>query len=259
MKARHVTPVFLALGSLGFGAGLLFVFAEAAESAKSAAVPVEACPARPEAAGEVFIEGGRFTMGSQTQRPEERVAHEVVVSSFYIDRTEVTNAEFATFVDATGYVTIAERGIGEAGRGILPEALLRPGGMVFAPPSEAVGDLTDVTKWWRWVEGASWRHPEGPGSTIEGREHHPVVQVSIEDAYAYAQWAGRALPTEAEWEYAARGGLDGATYTWGNVHDEADGTKAVQRGVAPFPGRRTRGHLTVRAPGRPSRCYDGDG
>lgn len=222
---------------VGFGLAALTAFAagmvatmlndKPASGLGAVAMAAPVCP-RSEAPpnAEVLIKGGSFTMGSDTERPEEENAHTVVLSDFWIDTHEVTNAKFAKFVEATGYVTIAERGIGDAGRGKLPEALLKPGGMVFAPPQEPVVDLSDVTKWWRWVEGANWRSPEGPGSSIVGREHHPVVQVSIEDAYAYAKWSGRALPTEAQWEFAARGGLEGARYAWGDTYDESDGSKA---------------------------------
>jgi len=256
MHRRYRTALVALLGVAGFGGGLLFALSgpEPVTVAR-AAVAVDACPARPEAAGEVFVEGGRFLMGSDSERPEERSAHPVSVSPFYIDRTEVTNAEFAAFVDATGYVTLAERGIGEAGRGRLPEALLVPGGMVFAPPAGGVADLDDVSQWWRWVEGASWRHPEGPGSSIAGRDHHPVVQVSVEDAYAYAKWAGRALPTEAEWEFAARGGLEGKTYSWGDTYDPADGRANTWQGAFPAQDEAVDGvHGTA-----PAGCYEANG
>lgn len=224
-------------------------------AAKPTPWPVCATPAEADS-GEVLIKAGVFTMGSDTERAEEKSAHVVGVSAFFIDRHEVTNAEFATFVDATGYVTIAERGIGEVGRGKMPETLLQPGGMVFAPPQDTVSDLTDVTKWWRWVEGANWRQPEGPGSSIEGREHHPVVQISIEDAYAYAQWAGRELPSEAQWEYAARGGLEGAKYAWGDNYDDTDGTLAnTWQGAFPNADDAVDGaHGTA-----PVGCYDPNG
>jgi formylglycine-generating enzyme len=175
--------------------------------------------------GSVWIEGGTFLMGADDQQPEEAAAHEVTVEGFWIDRHEVTNAQFARFVDATGYRTLAERGLDPEDYPGMPAALLEPGSMVFVLP-EPLTELKDASQWWRYVPGADWRHPEGPGSSVEGKGHHPVVHVAFEDAVAYAAWAGRRLPTEAEWEYAARGGLEGAAYTWGDSYDPALGWMA---------------------------------
>jgi formylglycine-generating enzyme required for sulfatase activity len=173
----------------------------------------------------VWIPGGEFTMGTDSDwaRPEEKPAHRVRVEGFWIDRTEVTNAQFAEFVGVTGYVTTAERP--PDAREILKQLppgtpapspeLLVPGSLVFTPPRQSV-PLNDVRAWWTWTPGADWRHPVGPGSGIEGKEQHPVVQVSWEDAQAYAAWCGKRLPSEAEWEFAARGGLNGRTYVWGD-------------------------------------------
>jgi formylglycine-generating enzyme required for sulfatase activity len=148
-------------------------------------------------------------------------------------RTEVTNAQFAAFVAETGYVTTAERPLDPAEHPGLPPALLQAGSMVFSPPDRPV-DLGDVRAWWRYVSGADWRRPMGPESDIEGLDDHPVVQVSFEDAEAYAAWAGGRLPTEAEWEFAARGGLDGAEYSWVESYDPAEGWKAkTWQGVFP--------------------------
>ncbi len=154
-------------------------------------------------------------MGSNRHFPEERPERQVAVRPFHIDRHEVTNAQFAAFVSATGYVTVAERPVDATKYpGAAPELLL-PGGVVFHQP-ESAATAGDFRQWWRYKPGASWRHPEGPGSDLTGRMAHPVVQVAHEDALAYARWLGRDLPTEAEWEFAARGGLDGAEYTWGD-------------------------------------------
>ena len=177
--------------------------------------------------GMVFILGGEFIMGSATgdaqARPDEMPAHRVRVSPFFIDATEVTNREFAAFVDATKYTTVAERAVdwNELSKQVPPgtpkpaDELLQPGSLVFTAPAK-VAELVDYSQWWKWIAGASWRHPEGPTSSIDSRLEHPVVQVSFEDAVAYATWAGKRLPTEAEWEFAARGGLAHATYPWGD-------------------------------------------
>ena len=175
--------------------------------------------------GMVWIHGGEFTMGTDDVRsfPNERPAHRVHVGGFWIDEHDVTNAEFAKFVEATGYVTTAERKPDweELKKELPPgtpkpdDSLLVAGSLVFTPTAGPV-PLSDLSAWWRWIPGANWSHPEGPGSTIQGRENHPVVQVSWNDAVAYAKWTGKRLPTEAEWEFAARGGLEGKRYPWGD-------------------------------------------
>jgi formylglycine-generating enzyme required for sulfatase activity len=172
-----------------------------------------------------WIPGGQFTMGTDDPRsfPNERPAHKVQVEGFWIDEHDVTNAEFARFVEATGYVTTAEKKPDweELKKELPPgtpkpdDSVLVPGSLVFQPTSQPV-PLDDLSAWWRWVPGASWRHPEGPKSDVAGRENHPVVQVSWDDAVAYAKWASKRLPTEAEWELAARGGLEGKRYPWGD-------------------------------------------
>lgn len=163
----------------------------------------------------VFVPGGTFTMGSNDHYPEERPAHPVTVDGFWMDRHPVTNAQYAGFVDATGHVTTAEVPPDPADYpGALPE-MLYAGSLVFVQPPGPV-DLRDVGHWWAFVKGADWRHPTGPDSTIAGLLDHPVVHVSYADALAYATWAGRQLPTEAEWEHAARGELEGTEFAWGD-------------------------------------------
>ncbi|MFC8731057.1 formylglycine-generating enzyme family protein [Luteimicrobium sp. NPDC057192] len=165
----------------------------------------------------VRIPGGSFTMGSSDFYADEGPVHERTVGSFWLDRFEVTNAEFLRFVTDTGYVTVAERPLEAAEYPDLPPEDRAPGALVFTPTDGPV-DLTDWSLWWRWQPGASWRQPEGPGSSIEGRSDHPVVQVAYPDAAAFARWAGKRLPTEAENELAARGGRDDrAPFAWGDV------------------------------------------
>jgi formylglycine-generating enzyme required for sulfatase activity len=205
------------------------VTAASDSSSRAFATTVENTAPAPENApsGMVWIPGGEFSMGAAHPRGADRnpigmqamsdalPVHRVYVDGFFMDKTEVTNAEYARFVAATGYVTVAERvPRAEDFPGAPPEALVA-GSIVFAPPSAPV-PLDNALRWWRYVPGADWRHPLGPDSSIAGKESLPVVQVAYEDVLAYAQWAGKRLPTEAEWEFAARGGLSGKLYPWGD-------------------------------------------
>jgi formylglycine-generating enzyme len=200
--------------------------------------PVQSKPAleRPAKAPEdmVLIDGGTFAMGSKDGNPDELPVREVAISSFYLDRYEVTNDKFAAFVAATGYQTVAERAPRPEDFPGVPLEKLKPGAAVF---QMGVG--------WQYVPGASWRHPEGPKSSIENRGDHPVVQVSWEDAAAYAKWAGKRLPTEAEWEYAARAGRT-ATYIWGDQPFDDNAPQAnIWQGDFPRRNENSDGYLTT--------------
>ena len=166
-----------------------------------------------------WIPSGKFTMGSNDGQLDERPIHDVKIKGFWMDRYEVTNDQFAKFVEATGYVTTAEQSPDPALFPDAPKENLVPGSVVFTPPPR-VETLNNHMQWWSYVKGANWRHPEGPDSDIKGRGNHPVVHVSWFDCEAYAKWAGKRLPTEAEWEYACRGGLEQNPYSWGRERFE---------------------------------------
>lgn len=193
----------------------------------------------------VWVPGGTFSMGAADPRQEAEGGHEpmddarpihrVFVDGFWMDRTEVTNAEFARFVAATGYRTVAERVPRAEDYPEAPPESLVAGSIVFTPPAGPVG-LGNSYQWWRYVKGADWRHPAGPGSSIRGRDAYPVVHVAWEDASAYAAWAGKRLPTEAEFEFAARGGLSGQLYAWGDTL-RPGGRWMANTFQGTFPGR----------------------
>lgn len=215
--------------------GVLFLFVSACSAEKgNQTLPVADLPRE---AGMIRIPGGTLQMGD-----EEEAAERVPIQPFWMDETEVTNAQFAAFVAATGYITVAEREISwEVMRETLPpgtpkppDELLQPGALVFFPTEQPV-PLSDPSRWWRWVIGASWRHPEGPDSDLSGISDHPVVQIAWEDAMAYAEWTGKRLPTEAEWEWAARGGQKNTLYPWGNDAPEEGTPKAnFWQGLFPY-------------------------
>ena len=195
----------------------------------------------------VWIPDGTFQMGGvgPEARQNELPVHTVRVDGFWMDTTEVTNRQFRAFVEATGYVTVAEKApvLEEIMKQLPPgtpppdPSVLKPGSLVFVPPSDRV-PLDDVSGWWQWTYGADWRHPRGPESNLDGLDEHPVVQVAWEDAVAYCNWAGKRLPTEAEWEFAARGGMAGARYGWGDTEfDPAKPLANVWQGV--FPHKNT--------------------
>jgi sulfatase modifying factor 1 len=208
-----------------------------ADAASAAAVHVNAAvPPGPAPDGMVWIPGGRFWMGcGDCGMPDALPVHVVAVDGFWMDRAPVTNAGFERFVKATGYVTVAERPLDAKDYPGVPRDKLVPGSAVFAPTATPV-PLDNPLQWWRYTPGANWKHPEGPNSSLKERAAHPVVHVSYEDAMAYAKWAGGRLPTEAEFEFAARGGLDRQKYPWGNEYTPG-GKAAANNWQGRFPAR----------------------
>ena len=201
---------------------------EKAKILENEAVPRETIKSKKAPEGMVWIPGGEFMQGAVPNDNmamfHEKPAHKVGVDGFYMDKHEVTNAQFAKFVEETGYVTVAERAVDwEVLKKQLPagtekphDSILQPGSLVFQKAKSSVPNLYDYSQWWEWRIGANWKHPNGPGSSIEGKENHPVVHIAFEDAQAYCEWAGRRLPTEAEWEFAARGNRMGSPFFWGD-------------------------------------------
>ncbi len=230
MIQRTPSPIFIAAAAL-----LLSSSGDVGASEKiSATLPA------PERTREmVLIPGGTFWMGSDTGPADTRPQHRVKVDGFWMDQHEVTNEQFARFVESTGYVTTAERTPAPDDLPGIPADQLVPGSLVFTPPGTKDASLHQPLSWWQFVPGANWRHPEGPGSGIDDRAKHPVVHVSWDDAAAYCKWAGKRLPTEAEWEYAARGGLDRKEYVWGG-EQEPQGKHLANIWQGRFPEQNTK-------------------
>jgi len=189
-----------------------------------------------------WVPGGAFRMGSELHYPEEAPTRRVTVDGFWMDTFQVTNRQFAAFVDATSYVTVAERPLDPDDFPGAPPENLVPGSLVFTMTSGPV-DLRHLNQWWTWTPGACWKHPEGPGSTVTGHDEEPVVHVAFEDAKACADWAGKELPSEAQWELAARGGLEEASFTWGDER-EPPGERLANYWHGEFPWRAEPGYGT---------------
>ena len=195
--------------------------------------------------GMAWVPGGKSIIGSDRHYPEERPAHEIEVEGFWMDISPVTNAQFAIFAEETGHVTCAELPPDQADYPDVPVERLVTGSAVFVAPDEPV-DLSHAT-WWQYVPGTDWRHPNGPDSTIKGLDHHPVVHIAYDDALAYAAWADKQLPNEAQWEHAARGGLKGATYPWGD-HLTPNGHRMANYWHGTFPWQNLKPHPPAPTP-----------
>ncbi|MEM8845032.1 MAG: formylglycine-generating enzyme family protein [Pseudomonadota bacterium] len=203
-----------------------------------------------EIGSQVWVESGTFAMGGDDYYPDEGPIHEVTLDGFWIDAHEVTNAQFAEFIDATGYVTVAERMPNPDELKDAPPDMLKPGSITFTPPSKG----GYVRSWWSYTPGANWKHPSGPGSSIEGKENFPVVQVAYEDAKAYADWAGRQLPTEAQFEFAARNKLNQKVYAWPGEQLAPNGKYMANtwQGFFPIDNSKADGFKGI----APVGCYD---
>jgi formylglycine-generating enzyme required for sulfatase activity len=230
VEAAALSAVMMAFACSGMAAGK--TAPQVATSSDRLCTEYSGTPDGPgDKPGMVFIPGGSFVMGSDQERPEERFSHTVKVDGFWIDQHEVTNAQFAKFVEATGHKTLAERGVDPKTHPGMEQVSV-PGSIVFIKPT-AITRGGDLTQWWQYVKGANWREPDGPGSSIKGKENYPVVHVAYEDALAYAHWLGRELSTEAQWEYAARGGHNEGE-DWNQAFDK-DGKPIANSWQGIFP------------------------